>query len=60
MDKNDDNVSLYLRRPLRTYEQFLREQATRARRAGRPSNSPTEPSGHDLPKWDEDDVKPRS
>ena len=31
MCTNDSYVSPYLRRPLRTYEQFMREQAEQAR-----------------------------
>jgi len=60
MDKNDDNVSPYLRRPVRTYEQFLRDQANNVRRAGRPSVSSTEPSISDLPKQDKNNVEPCS
>lgn len=41
--QEDDKVSPYLRRPIRTYEQFLREQAEQSRGAGR-IESALEPS----------------
>ena len=60
MCKNDDNVSPYLRRPTRSWEEILREQAKRAGRVNRRIDSPTGPLTRDLPKEDEDDVEPRS
>jgi len=59
MCTSNDNVSPYLRRPIRTYEEFLRdrgERATEANRIGSSAGTPT----RSLPRRDADHVEPHS
>ena len=59
MCTRDDDVSPYQRRPLRTYEKFLRDQAERARKVNG-SETPTGTSTRNSGQEDPDDVEPHS
>jgi len=58
MRTHEDNLSPYLRRPIRTYEQVLREQTKSAGGANRRSASPSGPSPRSMPRREKDDVEP--
>jgi len=60
MPTSDDNVSPYLRRPIRSYEQFLWERAMKTRAANRRTDPPVGPSTRYPPKRNEDHVEPCS